>query len=321
MPLDFTRIASVIAVDRTQASEVAVIGVGGSVTLICDLARCGVRRFKLMDFDIIEPSNVARQDHDTRRIGTAKVQAVAERLHEINPEIEVQAIVADFTALSDAEFDWHFGSSDLLIMATDSFPAQAAGNRLALRKNIPAVFIGLYEEGRAGEVVFWHPGLAACFRCLCASRYAAYAAPQPPVITSRGASVLDIRLVDGIAGMVAVGLLTQGADNRYGRLIDQLGDRNFLQIKVDPTFDWDGRDVFREVLQIPEDNLAYFSFVTIARSDPDQGHLYCPDCAELRGHRFVEVGGRSQRIQPDSQGQSRDSGLAVEGLQSTSSRV
>ena len=50
--------------------------------------------------------------------------------------------------------------------------------------------------------------------------------------------------------MIAFGLLTQGAANRYGRLIDQLGDRQFLQIKIDSTWDWNGRDIVREKLQI-----------------------------------------------------------------------
>lgn len=298
MPLDFSRISSVIDTNRTQRSHVAIVGLGGSVTLVCDLTRCGVRKFTLVDYDHIEPSNVTRQDHDTSRIGVAKVTAVTERLREINPEVEVHALTADFTTFSDEELRQHFGGIDLLIMATDSFEAQAKGNQLALMLGIPAVFIGLYEEGRGGEVVFWHPGLDCCFRCLCSSRYAAFALPQPPAITSHGATVLDIRLVDGIAAMIAVGLLTRGADNRYGRLIDQLGDRNFLQIKIDPTFGWNGRDLFRELLQIPEDNDAYFSFVTVARRDPDRGSLPCPDCERFRGHRFVEFDGAPRRIKP-----------------------
>src|SRR6185369_17616789 len=249
--LDSSRIDSVIDVQKTQQSHVAIVGLGGSVTLACDLARCGVLEFTLVDFDFVEASNIARQDHDTVRLAMLKVEAVRQRLLEINPAIIVHTLARDFTTFTNAELDEHFGKIDLLILATDSFPAQAKGNELALFHGIPAVFIGLYEEGRGGEVVFWHPGLDACYRCLCAHRYAAFGSPQPPAITSRGASILDIRLVDGLAGMLSVGLLTRGSDNRYGRLIDQLGDRNFLQIKVDPTFGWNGHDHFRELLQIP----------------------------------------------------------------------
>ena len=45
-----------------------------------------------------------------------------------------------------------------------------------------------------------------------------------------------------------MGLLTRGSANRYGRLIAQLGDRNFLQVKIDPSWTWKGRDIIREQL-------------------------------------------------------------------------
>src|SRR6202022_3652177 len=49
---------------------------------------------------------------------------------------------------------------------------------------------------------------------------------------SDGSDILSLQFLDSIAGQVAVGLLTHGADNRFGRLIDQLGDRNFLQVNL-----------------------------------------------------------------------------------------
>ncbi len=55
-------------------------------------------------------------------------------------------------------------------------------------------------------------------------------------IPSTGGTILDLHLVDAIAGQIAVGILTAGAENRMGRLIRQLGNRNLLQIKVDPEY-------------------------------------------------------------------------------------
>ena len=297
--MDFSRIQPVIDTHRTQRSHVAIVGVGGSVTLVCDYARCGVPEFTLIDHDFIEPSNVTRQDHLATHIGVSKVDAVAEQLRRINPDIIVHALPRDFCSLTDAEIDTHFASVDLLIMATDSFAAQAFGNIVALRCKIPVVFIGLYEGGSAAEVVFWHDELLPCFRCLAAARYAAFSDGSAAPITSRGASIFDIRMPDTIAGMIGIGLLTRGADNRFGRLIDQLGDRNFLQIKIDPEFAWNGRDIFREQLGIPADRDTYFSFVTIARRDPDGGRLPCPDCEQYRGHRFEKTPNGYVRIVPE----------------------
>lgn len=296
MSMDFSRIQSVVDVSRTVKKRACVVGVGGSVTLISDLCRCGVSAFTLVDPDRIELSNVARQDHLADQLGEYKVDAVARNLKRINPEVRVTPLAVDFCALNDADIDHFFSETDLFVFATDSFPAQARGNEVALRLRKPAVWIGLYEEGRAGEVIFWHAGIDCCFRCLCASRYAAHETDAVPPITSRGATIFDIRLPDAIAGMIVLGLLTRGANNRFGRLIEQLGDRNFLQVKIDPTYSWNGRDIFREQLCIPDDCAPYFSFVTIARRDPEGGRLYCPDCERFRGHMFENTSAGPVRI-------------------------
>ena len=174
MTIDTSRIEPVIDVEATSRKTVAIVGVGGSKTLICDLARCGVQHYLLNDFDIIEPSNVARQDHMADQIGMSKVRAIALELHRINPDVNVRTLNADFCSLSDEQIDEHFASVDLLIMATDSFAAQARGNVVALHRGIPAIWIGLYADGSAGEVAFWYPELDACWRCLCAERYKAH---------------------------------------------------------------------------------------------------------------------------------------------------
>jgi hypothetical protein len=123
--------------------------------------------------------------------------------------------------------------------------------------NIPAVWIGLYAAGLGGEVIFWHPGIRACYRCLCARRYEAHQQAETSGAsldpTSHGATIFDVHLIDAIAGQIAIGLLTAGSDTRFGRLIDELGDRNFIQVQLDPHFQIGGREVIREMLSVPAD--------------------------------------------------------------------
>jgi hypothetical protein len=77
-----------------------------------------------------------------------------------------------------------------------------------------------------------------------------------------------------MAGQIAVGLLTAGADNRFGRLIEQLGARNFIQVKLDPTYRLGDPDVFEQHLGA---NPAQFAFNSIALEiEPERD---CPDCA------------------------------------------
>lgn len=288
--MDLSRISSSIDVKRLQQSHVAVVGLGGSRDLVCNLCRSGMRRFSLFDFDRVEPSNIARQGHSVEELGLSKVEATAQELRRINPAVEVETYAVDFTSLTDEEVDSNLHGVDLLVMATDRFAAQARGNEIALRLDIPAVWIGLYAGGLGGEVIFWHADIDACFRCLCDRRYEAHEKTiasgnnlDPP---SDGVTIFDVQMVDSIAGQIAIGLLTRGSDTRYGRLIDELGDRNFIQIKIDPKFEIAGRDVIREKLGIAADRETYFAWNTIVRSDPDQGRKLCLDCENYRGRVF-----------------------------------
>ncbi len=211
-------------------------------------------------------------------------------IERINSEAEVVSLTRDFTAMTDEEIDATFGEINLFIFATDRFAAQARGNQVALRLGVSALWVGLDRGGRAGEIIFWHPELDACFRCLTPKRFEAQANARargelldPP---SDGATIFDIQLLDAIAGMLALGLLTRGSDNRFGQLIEKLGDRNFLQIKIDPDWMLQDRDVVREQLGIAEECDSYFAWNTIVRRDPDRGQLPCPDCERFRGHTF-----------------------------------
>jgi molybdopterin/thiamine biosynthesis adenylyltransferase len=279
--MNFDRIRPSIDVDRMQQSHVTVVG--GAYGLTQDLVRCGLGSVTYVDFDRVDASNPTRQDFNLTDLGQHKVEALAASVKRINPDVEMNCLVRDFCDIGQEEFDANFGHTDLLIFATDFFPAQARGNLQALRLRKPAIWIGLYREGRAGEIVHWYPGVTpACYRCVCSSRYGAFAAQASGAgntvhVPSTGGTIFDLHLVDAIAGQIAVGILTAGADNRLGRLIQKLGNRNFLQVKIDPDYRLGDRDVFAEYLG---NHPANFSFSTIAL--PMEPERNCPDCAKRR---------------------------------------
>jgi molybdopterin/thiamine biosynthesis adenylyltransferase len=279
--MDFDRIRFSIDVDRMQQSHVTFVG--GVYGLAADLVRCGLRSLTYVDFDRIDSSNPARQDFSMTDVGRHKADALAGTLKRINPEVEINYLLRDFCDISEQEFDAYFGQTDLFILGTDFFPAQARGNLEAIRLRKPALWISLYRAGRAGEIIYWVPTITpACYRCIASSRYRAFQsqATDPEngtQISSTGGTILDLHLVDAIAGNIAVGILTAGADNRFGRIIQQLGKRNILQVKIDPEYRLGERDIFAEHLG---ENPANFSFTTIALPmEPEQD---CPDCALLR---------------------------------------
>ncbi|MEZ6055491.1 MAG: ThiF family adenylyltransferase [Planctomycetaceae bacterium] len=290
--MDFSRISNSIDVDALQSKQVTIFGTGGSVGLIGDLTRCGVKRWLLIDPDRIGAENMARQGHNAGDVGQYKVSAVKAMILGINPSAEVHCLTLDLTTMPEEEAALLVGGTDLFIAATDSFRAQALVNRLALIEDVPAVFIGIYAGGLGAEVVWTDPvHQLPCFRCLCSNRYAAQQqAVQRPGVSldpsSQGADIFSVRIPDAIAGQIVVGLLTRGADNRYGRLMEHLGDRQFLQVGMSPEFELNGRDIIREKLGIAEGQSHYVAWNTIALADPDRGALPCPDCDELRVDKF-----------------------------------
>ena len=272
--MNFDRIRSSIDIDAMQ--QALVVMVGGAYGLILDLVRCGLGAVILIDFDTIDPTNSARQDLNSNDQGKYKVDVIANAIRQINPEVEVTVLKKDFCKLSRGEIDEVVGPSDLLIMGTDFFPAQAKGNIEALRLKKPTMWIGLYSSGRAAEIVHYVPEITpACYRCICGSRYIAFQNGQTS-ISSDGGTILDLHLVDSIAGQIAVGILTNGADNRMGKLISKLGNRNLLQIKIDPDYRMGDKDIFEKYLG---NHPANFSWTTIAL--PMEPEKDCPDCSAL----------------------------------------
>ena len=278
--MDTRRIDGAIETAVMAAKCVAVVGTGGAAGLCRDLVRCGLGHIHLIDKDSVGLENVCRQEHATDEAGVPKVDALAGELRRINPAVRITALHADLTQFADGEAGEMFADVDVFVAATDSHAAQARVNQLALLLGKPAVWAGMYRGGRAGDIAFWRPGLASCYRCLFPSRFAAFERGpiDPP---SDGATVMDVKILDAIAAQVVIGLLTAGANNRFGRLVEQLGERQVLQVKIDPSWSLGGSDPVKKYLGVPDDNDGYVSFCTVARRDPDAGGQ-CPDCLKYR---------------------------------------
>lgn len=275
--MNFNRIATTIDVETMQQSHVTMIG--GAYGLCKDLVRCGLGSLTIVDFDRIAASNPARQDFYTSDLGKYKVKAISTELKKINPELEIEYHTRDYCAISQQEHDAIFGHTDLFVFGTDHFPAQARGNYEAVKMNKPAIWIGLYQGGRAGEVVYYVPGVTdACYRCICSRRYRAFRSnPTSVTVSSDGGTIFDLHFVDAIAGQLGAGIITLGAENRIGTLIEKLGNRNLLQMKMDPDYKLGNKDIFKQYLG---DNPANFSFTTIAL--PMERDENCPDCSKYQ---------------------------------------
>src|SRR6266566_9324368 len=190
----FKRVATAYDPERMKRSRIGAIGTGGSRSFLEDMARCGVGQFGLIDHDVVEVQNIATQQVFLEDIGRAKVDAVADRIIQINPDARVEVYQKALEELDDSEVErlalmplgnmWQWSNAyvghlfpdiTLLVAMTDNFYAQARVNRLGLQFGLPTLSCMLYQYGQAGEITFTYPGVTpACQRCILSPRYKAY---------------------------------------------------------------------------------------------------------------------------------------------------
>jgi sulfur carrier protein ThiS adenylyltransferase len=147
--------------ERIKQSVVGIAGLGGLGSAIAvALARIGIGKLILADFDVVEPSNLNRQQYFIDQIGQTKASAMEENLRRINPYVQVEAQCVRVTAENSMEL---FGAVDVLVEAFDRADQKAMLLQSFLRKPIVAASgvagygtgesIGVRKMGRRTFVV------------------------------------------------------------------------------------------------------------------------------------------------------------------------
>lgn len=249
----FNRVENAYDLARMARSRIVAVGVGGAASFLEDLARCGVGEFVLIDPDVVTEANIATQQVYRKDVGRPKVGALAERLGDINPRARIEAVPVSLGDLDDkAMRDLCLApigggpilpAVSLLCGLTDSFHAQARVNAVALDLGLPSLCAQVYREGRGAEITFTYPGLTpACHRCILASRYRAYLAEgYHNQVTSHGTPIFATTRLNAAKGFIALALLHHRVDpppgpaaNRFAGLAARIGNRNLVQIRMDP---------------------------------------------------------------------------------------
>lgn len=140
--------------DKMRSASVAVCGLGGLGSQIAMmLARTGVGHLKLIDFDIVEPSNLNRQNYFIRHLGMYKADAVCEQINDINPYIKTEGIVQKITEDNAVRL---LEECSIICEAFDN-PDDKAMLVQSVLENMPDSFIisgsGMAGYGSAGSIV------------------------------------------------------------------------------------------------------------------------------------------------------------------------
>ncbi len=312
----FRRVRDAYDLAHLAACTVVYVGVGGAAAFAEDLARAGVGRHILIDPDTVSETNLATQQVYRKDLGRPKVDCVGERIRDINPDAVVVALRCPLDEIDDAAFERLVAprtcttrsgcepGAVLLCGLTDNFEAQARVNRLALHFGLPSLCAQVYREGRGAEVTFTYPGVTpACHRCVLSSRYRAYLERGfSNDVTSDGTPIFATTRLNALKGFVALALLHHGmpprapfpgpvdhregvekpAHQRWGTLLERIGHRNLVQIRMDPDLGRNlGLTVFDRVFGGGDrDRILFDEVVWLPQQveGPESGYPPCPDC-------------------------------------------
>src|ERR1044072_6533150 len=198
---------------KLKKSSVLMIGTGGlGAPVGMYLAAAGVGRIGIVDFDVVEESNLQRQIiHGTKDLGRRTIESARDRLRDISPHIEIETHEARLTSHNAMRL---FRNYDIIVDGTDNFPTRYLVNDACVLSGKPNVSGSIFRlEGQAS--VFWAEK-CACYRCR---------SPEPPpsglVPSCAEGGVLGV--LPGIMGSIqaaeAIDLILQKGTPLIGRLL------------------------------------------------------------------------------------------------------
>ena len=212
---------------KLKSARVLTIGTGGlGAPLGLYLAAAGVGHLGLVDFDVVDDSNLQRQvTFTTADIGKPKSEAAKARLSALNPLIDIVSYETRLTSDNALEL---FKDYDIIVDGTDNFPTRFLVNDACILLGKPNVYGSIFRfEGQA--TVFGNPG-GPCYRCL-------YPEPPPPGLVPSCAEGGVLGVLPGIVGsiqaMETIKLILGAGEPLVGRLLlfDALAMR-FRELKL-----------------------------------------------------------------------------------------
>src|SRR5580704_17184282 len=198
---------------KLKNASVLLVGAGGlGAPLGLYLAAAGIGKIGMVDFDVVDFTNLQRQViHGTKDVGKKKLDSAFETMADINPYVK---LVRHETALSSENALEIFKDYDIVVDGTDNFPTRYLVNDACVLLNKPNVYGSIFRfEGQA--TVFAYEG-GPCYRCL-------YPEPPPPGLVPSCAEGGVLGILPGVIGTIQAAetlkLILGKGDSLVGRLL------------------------------------------------------------------------------------------------------
>jgi molybdopterin/thiamine biosynthesis adenylyltransferase/rhodanese-related sulfurtransferase len=230
---------------KLKAASVLLVGAGGLGSPIAlYLAAAGVGHLGIVDFDVVDESNLQRQIiHGTSDVGRPKLESAKARINEINPHVDVTTYETRLTSANALEI---LRGYDIVIDGTDNFATRYLTNDACVLLGIPNVYGSIYRF--EGQVSVFATAEGPCYRCL-------FREPPPPGLVPSCAEGGVLGVLPGTIGTLqateAIKLLLGIGQPLIGRLLlyDALTLRfRTLNLRKDPSCPACGTRTIRELI-------------------------------------------------------------------------
>jgi sulfur-carrier protein adenylyltransferase/sulfurtransferase len=177
---------------KLKNSSALIIGTGGlgsPVSLY--LAAAGIGRIGLVDYDVVDSSNLQRQViHGTSTVGKLKVESARAKLLDLNPDIQVDVYNEPYTSENALRIAQDY---DIILDGTDNFPTRYLTNDVAVFLGKPNVYASIYRFD--GQVSVFYAKEGPCYRCL-------FPEPPPPGLVPSCAEGGVLGVLPGTIGTI-----------------------------------------------------------------------------------------------------------------------
>jgi adenylyltransferase/sulfurtransferase len=216
---------------KLKAARVLTIGAGGlGSPLSLYLAAAGVGTIGIVDFDVVDLTNLQRQIvHGTSTLGRSKLESAESRLTDVNPNVRIEKHETRLSSENALEL---IGAYDIVVDGTDNFPTRYLVNDACVLLGKPNVYGSIFRfEGQAS---LFYAKEGPCYRCI-------YSEPPPPGLVPSCAEGGVLGVLPGIIGSIqaleTIKWIIGAGDSLVGRLLlfDALKLRfRELQLRKDP---------------------------------------------------------------------------------------
>ncbi len=212
---------------KLKAAKVLCIGAGGlGSPLALYLGAAGVGTLGMVDFDVVDSTNLQRQIiHTTDDVGRKKLESASAKIKAINPYVEIRPFETKLTSANALEL---FRDFDMVVDGTDNFPTRYLVNDACVLTGKPNVYGSIFRF--EGQVSVFATKEGPCYRCL-------YPEPPPPGLVPSCAEGGVLGILPGLVGVMqateAIKLILGKGEPLIGRLllVDALGMK-FRELKL-----------------------------------------------------------------------------------------